>query len=717
MAFTITDDPQWQPEHRHSARAKFLAERPMKFIAVDGEGVTADDGTHKYVLIGIGDKQISDPDGLSFERILQHLWNNKPAEHTAVVGFFLGYDFTQWLKTLPEKTAHLLLSKEGRAVRARTEGGARAPFPVQYNGWQFDILGTKRFKFRPRPNCGCTRVNPKSGEKYLVTFCEHMKGVPWMYICDAGPFFQKSFLKVIDPGQWKEPVVTDDEYATILKGKSGRGTDQLDDDMMFYNRLENDCLPRVMERLDDGFRELGIKLGTDQWYGPGQAAQAWLDKHIGPKTGNDHSRASLAELPDWKEMQEASRKSFYGGWFELFSHGYIEGTIHEYDINSAYPHSIRNLPCLLHGRYTHGVGMPDHRDGDITLVRGEFKARNPAQKRIGVMPHRDYDGKILRPKKTVGWLHWEELQASIKAGIVHPKPFIFEYAQYRRMCDCPPPLAEVADIYALRKTAGKKTPLGIACKLVPNSLYGKFAQSIGNPKYGNAIWASMITSSCRTQILNAIATHPDGINDVVMIATDGVYFRTPHPSLPISGELGDWDHEVKENMTLFKPGVYWDDAARKAIADGESPVFKARGVNARDFASHLESIDDQFKALLKRGDGPVDYKSWPMAEFPVSFAMTTATSALARGKWGTAGYVDTSMTVKQSSQPLAKRQNPVVRDGVIVSETRPWPGNNVPYTERFGMIDDSPMSEYSRDEVPVMPEGMIGMIVREGLSL
>lgn len=45
--------------------------------------------------------------------------------------------------------------------------------------------------------------------------------------------------------------------------------------------------------------------------------------------------------------------------------------------------------------------------------------------------------------------------------------------------------------------------------------------------------------------------HPMGTSAVAMVATDGVYFASPHPGLRISSALGDWSTSEKANLTLF----------------------------------------------------------------------------------------------------------------------------------------------------------------------
>lgn len=692
MQISITEfseSPKRKAIHNES-RAKWRANNPprtrynsvsTRFVCIDGEGITLENGSHLYVLLGCGDKQITNPSGLTWEEICNFLWEEfleNGSNAVAYTGFFLAYDFIQWIRNLPEERARMLLTAEGKAKRQPKSKNRPHPFPVRYGEWEFDLLGTKRLKLR------------KQGSKR------------WMNICDTGSFFQKSFLKVINPDDWSEPVVSQEEYDEIARGKSNRAVASLDVDMHRYNALENEILARVLGRLNDGFKSLGIHLKPGQWFGPGQAAQAWLKDRV--ITGKQLQECTP---PDVLQFAIAS---YFGGWFEIMAHGPIPGITYEYDINSAYPFIISTLPCLEHGEWKEG-----ETGGAYTLVKAKVVGSDPY---IGAMLHRDRKGNISRPHKTEGvyWLH--EIQAAQNAGIIDAVSIENSWTYYP--CDCPHPLREVRDIYQLRKEVGKKTPLGIACKLVPNSLYGKFAQSIGNPKFGNPIYASLITAGCRTMILNAIASHPEKTRAVYMVATDGVYFGSEHPSLPISGNLGDWDREEKLRITLFKPGVYWDSKARKAIAKGEAPVFKARGVNASDLGKRITQIDLMFHDLVmmgKKDTGNIADDRWPKIKFPVAFAMTTALQALQRNDWNLAGAILPDAFSQQSSHPGKKRDDPYF-DGDIL-RTRPKSNNpyepSYPYEKRFGIED--PFSDVNMERFGMTPDGLVGNIFREAINL
>jgi DNA polymerase type B, organellar and viral len=635
-----------------------------KFVAIDGEGETIN-GRHEYVLLGIGQDQITNPQGLHWTEIFAFLYEHyEPA--ATYIGFFLGYDFTQWFKSLSEYKAWQLLTREGIAQRKHRNAKVPTPHAVQSGGWQFDILGNKRFRFRPKV-CDCD-----------VSTCKCPGQLSWMYICDCGPFFQKAFLSVIDSDDWPPGTITKQEYEDIKEGKGKRSTAHLGEEMMHYNRLENNILERIMYLFDEAFVSIGIHLKKTQWFGPGQAAQEWL-KGRAPKREEIEGY-----VPDW--FREFARESYYGGWFEIFAHGLIPGCAFEYDLNSAYPYIIATLPCLLHGIYSRGTGFPivDLEQKEICLVRACVSGTGNASRYSGTMPNRNKNGGICRPIKSIGTYWYHELEAAKRSGCVSDIQY-YEWVKYTP-CKCPPPMQEIEHLYELRLSVGKNTPFGMACRLVYNSMYGKFAQSVGEPTFGNAVYASLITSGCRTMILDAVATHPNQWEDVLMVATDGVYFRTEHPTLPLSKTvLGAWDVKEKKNMCLFKPGVYWDDKARADIEAGELPHFKARGISAKDFADHILDIDYRFACL----DGDyIGIDDWPSISYVPQFHMTTALQALIQHDWSLAGLVSDDKEFQQNSSPHEKRSPIAVYDAKNeIYRTVPRRLDDYisrPYSKRFG---------------------------------
>lgn len=768
---------------KKDTRKSHCATGTTRFIAVDGEGINLDNGDHVYGMLSIGSDPewtIVDESGLDWETILAHLYSyhlSNGAPGTAYVGFYLSYDFDRWLCTMPRNKVGRLLTTEGRESRKSKSAYLHSRvLPVDMpNGWQINMLGKKMFEFRRR-NCHCD-----------LFYCKCPGKGPWMRICDTGPFFQSSFLAAIDPSKWQTPIVSVDEYEFIKKNKENRAyATEFNEEMAIYNRLENEILARLMNVLNSGFREMGIVLAPRQWFGPGQAAQKWMKNNniptaetmkeklclesliipslppakriqemrqrfafirkIGDQTptkntvqshgvtvnviranGQGSSKNQWEPLPGEIESMyfEAARQSYFGGWFEIMMHGIIPGESHEYDINSAYPHVISSLPCLLHGKWYEGsnTSPPDTRFVLVYASVSNYRAKHKST--IGTMLHRESDGKIHRPTRTKGWYWHSEIKAAKRAKLI-ARYHIYEWMAYDP-CDCVPPMRNVQFLYDLRIKVGKDTPLGKGCRLAYNSMYGKFAQSIGNPIFANSVWASLITSGCRTMILDAIASHPKGKTNVCMVATDAVFFCDPHPDLSISKKLGEWDYECRNNLTLFKPGVYWDDNTRRDISENRSPHFKARGIAAADFASSIERIDRTFQEWnsispnLSSHSGMVE--GWPYIEFITGFSMITCLMAIRRGKWELAGQVNQEMKVAQNANPYDKRIGAwpeQLDDGRIIWRSEPWtlPINDCeskPYQKRFGM--DDPWSLERMEMYGITPDGSPADIIQDKLGL
>jgi hypothetical protein len=719
---------------KNAARARADEEHDVEFIAVDGEGVNRweyrevwDDvecavvlkrrKAHDYVLLSVGSENLYREDGaaLTHHEIFPFLYAQKLAHpKAAFVGFFLGYDFSQWFKSIPEISGWKMFHKAGIESRMPDNTEMKYPFPVYVEGkWELDILGMKRVKLRPHvkkkdwPAC---QVVHKSVD--MLEACErgeHRKHPhKWMFICDTGAFFQSSLLQVLNPKKWVDKegrstaIVTEDEMSILIEGKGERASAQFDspsqrEDMIRYNILENDVLARLMKVLNEGFVSDGVKLRNDQWFGPGQAAQAWL-RLIGAPTGD----AVREAVPPW--AVEAARRSYYGGWFETFIHGVIPGTTYGYDINSAYPYAIANLPCLLHGVWTHGTGSPGKRvcpPGTLRLVHGIFSGDDSV---IGTMPHRDANGAICRPLETQGW-HWQhEIDAARRAGMVKRVRTLAWVEYTPAACECEHPLDNIRELYEGRLLVGKETPFGKTKKLMYNSAYGKMAQSVGMPKYSNSVYASLITSVCRTMIIDAIATHPDKTRAVAMIATDGVYFLTPHPTLPThKDELGKWSADNHENLSILMPGLYWDDDSRESVHSGESLKLKSRGVSGKYLAPFIDRFDTEWARVRSHFSETVRYlptDEAPSQEIVVEFSVVSPRLAAARDNWDLCGRVVWDEPRLISADPRSKRAMFVLDERrpellrtlpLVLSSTGEV--ETTPYDRLFG-VDPETLTEY-----------------------
>lgn len=676
---------------KRAARAKALPE----FIGVDGEGV-GDGKNHRYVLLGVGTEQYENPHGIQWDEAFRFLYEQfKKKPRATFVGFYLRYDFDNILSYkagFPVEAARMLFTKEGKAARKKPDktNQRMTSFPVRVGGWEVDMLGYKRLSIRPRPD-GCECYENKQS-------CTH-KQLPWMHICDAGPFYQMTFLQVINPKNWTQdpdgPVCSPEQFERIQKGKDERPyATRIDNEMRAYNKEENLLLAVVMRRLAKGFYSVGIRPAKDQWYGPGATASHWLANHGAVKRRQLRQKDGKqpALMPKW--FWEAARKSYFGGWFEIFSHGIIGGKSYNYDINNAYPYASTKLPHICgECRYAKQSGAYRGR-GEFVLLYCTVYSKGT---RIGAMPYRNKQGNILRPSVTKGWYWRFELEAARRAGLVK-RVITHEWAEFIP-CSHPAPFTEIEDLYYQRLKVGKASAQGMAIKLNNNSIYGKFAQSVGTSPYNNWLYASYITAHCRAQILDTIATHPDKASSVLMVATDGICFDAPHPGLDSEIEaytkatgkqkddrLGYWERVVYTDLCLYKPGVYWH-------REGQENLLKAktRGVPKDEFIKQIDKVQAQFQRFI-------DEKSWPGADFDeflretvdkhfgpgsdedeeahkremdhwfgelawprmlvhVNFRMKSCAQALNEGHWEQSAMVQEKFPLWQDSNPHSKRDH------------------------------------------------------------
>jgi hypothetical protein len=108
-------------------------------------------------------------------------------------------------------------------------------------------------------------------------------------------------------------------------------------------------------------------------------------------------------------------------------------------------------------------------------------------------------------------------------------------------------------------------------------------------------------------------------------------------------------------MTLFQPGLYWSDKSRRQYSNDEEVTIKSRGVSGKYLAPHMARLDDEFAVFADRIAAGTPHDEWPALRIPIPFSMVSAELAIARGKWDTAGVVDTKGERLVSSNPRMKR--------------------------------------------------------------
>lgn len=556
-----------------STRAGISTTRLKPFAGVDGEGGNTPDGQHHYYLLRAGEYVLENNNGdpLEPKQILYFL-SNLPKDKL-YVSYYFDYDVTMILRGLPWNKVQRLLDMDCR----RVEDNPCSRFPVDWNNFQIDYLPHKEFRVRRRT--GSCLATTKNGSKY-----RRWLWTPWTIISDTGSFFQRKFC-TNDPEKpgaldlwFKEPEFKP-MLAMIAKGKAQREEFTfVTEEERTYNEAECIMLARLMEKFRTMCEKNGLRPRVYQ--GPGHLVSAAMRGKI-PRN---------KDLVDFWETPAAhmANDGYYGGRFENGIFGKIEGPVYQYDINSAYANTYRQLPCLLHGTWRPIKRMPSS-----GIFVGEVSFKHHEGLSFCTLPVRmKNDGILAFPMQGRG-VYWspELLTAQRYASI----QFHTGYA-YEQHCDCDM-FDFVYDIYNERKRLGKDTA-GLVLKTLLASIYGKLAQSIGCAPYSNPVWASLIVSITRSTLIEGALNGGYG-DDVIALATDGIFCREPRESLPIGSELGQWTLTEYDQMFSVQSGIYF---LPKDMAEEKEASIKTRGTSGAVIARHLDDFKSTWDSYCKTGN-------------------------------------------------------------------------------------------------------------------
>ena len=518
-----------------------------RFIALDGEGLSRDDGTHDYTLLASSEKTYIETrrlGGLGTVECLQFLMETQNLNPDAVlVGFFTSYDVNMILKDLPvEQLARLWTEHECTW---------RPSNPSLPNFEQY------RIKYVPNRVFEVLQGFWYWDERRKRYGWHHTAKFIWW---DVFQFFQSSFVKAIR--EWK---VTDDEtVASIERMKKQRSTfeDTQESEIREYCFDECRLLVVLMDRLTEAIEAAGINL--NQWYGSGAIAASLLKAHGIKK----HVKHEEKEAPETDPILRA----YFGGRIETFAVGINEGATYNYDIRSAYPAAIRNLPSLRDSRWEHTKRYRQGYEFAVWHVKWEC----PARSAVTPFPYR-YKQHIYWPRNGEGWYHEIEVAAAISVAqslgwkIRILEGWILHPTSERPFADWVPEMYERrAEYKRAGNSAEKPLKLGI------NSLYGKMAQSQSSkkgsiPPFRSYFWAGYITAHCRATLLLAAGQAVQKPRNLMAIATDGIFTREPL-ELHEGPNLGDWESSVIEPGLIFlQPGVYMSPSKK---------IVKTRGFSA-----------------------------------------------------------------------------------------------------------------------------------------
>jgi hypothetical protein len=490
----------------------FSRVRIRPFVALDGEGEEHPTKGHIYNLLASGDgKDIASKQGLDTERCLEFLLDlprgSNSGRKPIYVWFAMDYDINMILADLPLKGENSIAT-------------LRATNQVIWRGYRIFYIRRKIFRI-------------SFGKRRHTSY-------------DVWGFFQSTFENACENWNVEIPSI-------IAEGKSSRGgfSRWTLNRIRAYNAAELVALEELTEKLRDSITPLDLPIQS--WHGPAALAASWLRKNkvkewLIPK-----------ELPE--RLQEVTSRAYFGGRIDVLGYGIVDPVYH-YDIVSAYPAAMADLPDLSKLEWVRRGRKPDRGRLYTARIRWQIPAGYWAP-----FPWRANNGSIRYPLQGEGWYWKPEIETAIaKYGEKYFQILdswvaegIYEYPFH----------SLIHNTFKYRgELKAQNHPSATAVKLILNSLYGKFAQTVGKATYYSPIWAGIITSQTRAKLLSVLT------DDVVCVMTDSIWSRKPL-DVPIGVGLGDWEQQDETRLVLAEAGLY-----QAFTPDGESNIWQ-RGFDKR----------------------------------------------------------------------------------------------------------------------------------------
>lgn len=431
-------------------------------------------------------------------------------------------------------------------------------------------------------------------------------------IYDYSSFFGTKFIEAAE--QILRADLSTDDRDVIAHGKAARGSQAWTDmpEIRHYWEREIGLIERTFRVFRDVMYRAGFALS--EWYGPGALANYInASRKLRPHFGA--AQITSGVMPH--EVHQASKIAFSGGRFELFRAGRVQGPIHAVDINSAYPFALTKIPSLHpdEGTWVHVTAPTSVGLFGVYRIRFRAPGASPLEYRPMPLFWRDNRGMISYPQMTHGW-YWSP-EAALAMRL--PGTEIVEGWEWKSN-EREFPWAFLQEMFDTRLRLGKGNLLSMPFKLGPNSLYGKYAQTVGwdqkkklPPKSHALPVAGWTTSYCRAMLYSAMLANPGAI---IAVETDAIY-TTADPSslnIRIGGGLGEWGAEVYDEMIYIQSGMY------HYKQDGEWKGVRSRGMNRGEYP---HAIADEYVRSLKGGE------EWPKMKLETKPRFIGAGAALA----------------------------------------------------------------------------------------
>lgn len=433
------------------------------------------------------------------------------------------------------------------------------------------------------------------GKRLTITRCDNPKPArknrhnpkrTSVTIEDYSSFFGTAFIKTAE--NILKDDLTESDRETISHGKAERGSNEWSDlaEVRYYWEREIQLISKTFRKFRDVMYQAGFKLRS--WYGPGALAN-YINTTHGIRPALVGAQVTSGIMPP--EVHEASKVAFAGGRFEAFQLGRTKGPIHAVDINSAYPYALTMIPSLEHGEWKHETRPAHIRRFGIYKIEYQAPKAHAIDQRPMPLFWRDKRGMISYPNRVSGWY------MSPEARIVQSMPGVnITEGWYWDSDETVMPWTFLHDMYETRQRLGKENLLSMPFKLGPNSLYGKYAQTVGwdeenmlPPKSHCLPVAAWVTSYCRAMLWSAMS---NALDRIIAVETDSIYTTAePHElGITLGDGLGQWSHDTYDEIAYLQSGMY---LTKK---DGEWSGVRSRGIARAEFDS--DGISQYLRGLV-----------------------------------------------------------------------------------------------------------------------
>ena len=409
-------------------------------------------------------------------------------------------------------------------------------------------------------------------EYYPTKLLRIKKGHHSVHYYDIAQFYEKKSLSIT----YQENIGKLEQEYLEFKNKRSEFT------LHFYNhnkkKIRNYCIQDCI--LTKQLAEKWINLFCDafsfypaKWPSSGYLAEKVL-------INNGIHFPKFNSIP--YSVQDLAFRSYFGGRFEMIKRGFI-GKAFLYDINSAYPHSICNIPDLSNGKWVKRKSI--HQDSKIGFFR--ILADIPDDKYIPPFPFRANNNILFPSGKFETYVTLDELKACENSKyykILDSYQFVSNSKKY--------PYREfIESMYNKRqKLKSANDPMQLPLKIILNSIYGKTGQKvnriIGN--LFNPVIFAFITGFTRAKLYEFVRKN-DIERDIVAFATDSICSTK---KLDIDSiNLGEFSFEGESDDVFYlQNGFYRFNG-----------VWKQRGLGklGRNYIEHLDTFERDGKLFYQ----------------------------------------------------------------------------------------------------------------------